>query len=63
MLVLGASGIAVFEPRLFVGAVLPFLIGFALGNLDSDLRKFFGQCVHPLFRSSASRSATASTST
>ena len=48
MLVLGASGIAVFEPRLFVGAVLPFLIGFALGNLDSDLRKFFGQCVHPL---------------
>lgn len=23
---------AVFEPRLFVGAVLPFLIGFALGN-------------------------------
>lgn len=48
MLVLGASGVAVFEPRLFVGAVLPFLIGFALGNLDSDLRKFFGQCVHPL---------------
>ena len=48
MLVLGASGIAVFEPRLFVGAVLPFLVGFALGNLDSDLRKFFGQCVHPL---------------
>ncbi len=48
MLVLGASGIAVFEPRLFLGAVLPFLIGFALGNLDSDLRKFFGQCVHPL---------------
>jgi 2-keto-3-deoxygluconate permease len=48
MLVLGASGVAVFEPRLFVGAVLPFLIGFALGNLDGDLRKFFGQCVHPL---------------
>lgn len=48
MLVLGASGVAVFEPRLFVGAVLPFIIGFALGNLDGDLRKFFGQCVHPL---------------
>jgi 2-keto-3-deoxygluconate permease len=31
MLVLGATGVAVFEPRLFLGAVLPFLIGFALG--------------------------------
>src|SRR6202012_1212502 len=48
MIILGARGVAFFEPRLFVGAVLPFLIGFALGNLDSDLRKFFGQCVHPL---------------
>jgi len=48
MLILGATGVAVFEPRLFVGAVLPFLIGFALGNLDSDLREFFGRCVHPL---------------
>ena len=48
MLILGAAGVAVFEPRLFVGAVLPFLIGFALGNLDSDLREFFGRCVHPL---------------
>ncbi|MFP3570361.1 2-keto-3-deoxygluconate permease, partial [Paraburkholderia sp. SIMBA_030] len=26
----------------------PFLIGFALGNIDSDLREFFGRCVHPL---------------
>lgn len=48
MLILGAAGVAVFEPRLFVGAVLPFLIGFALGNLDTDLREFFGRCVHPL---------------
>lgn len=48
MLILGAAGVAVFEPRLFVGAVLPFLIGFALGNLDSELREFFGRCVHPL---------------
>jgi len=48
MLILGATGVAVFEPRLFVGAVLPFLIGFALGNLDSELREFFGRCVHPL---------------
>ena len=48
MLILGASGVAVFEPRLFVGAVLPFLIGFVLGNLDTDLRDLFGRCVHPL---------------
>jgi len=48
MLILGATGVAVFEPRLFAGAVLPFLIGFALGNLDANLREFFGRCVHPL---------------
>jgi 2-keto-3-deoxygluconate permease len=48
MLILGASGVASFEPRLFVGAVLPFLIGCLLGNLDADLRKFFGQCAHAL---------------
>src|SRR6202000_1556115 len=48
MLILGASGVASFEPRLFVGAVLPFLIGCLLGNLDSALRKFFGQCCHAL---------------
>lgn len=43
MLILGAAGVAVFETRLFVGAVLPFLIGFALGNLDHDLRAFFSK--------------------
>ncbi len=48
MTILGATGVAVFEPRLFVGAVLPFLIGFALGNLDRELRDLFGRCVHPL---------------
>jgi 2-keto-3-deoxygluconate permease len=48
MIILGATGVAFFEPRLFVGAVLPFLIGFTLGNLDGELREFFGRCVHPL---------------
>jgi len=48
MLVLGATGVAVFDPRLFVGAVLPFIVGFTLGNLDHELRAFFGRCVHPL---------------
>jgi 2-keto-3-deoxygluconate permease len=32
MIILGASGAAHFEPQVFVGAVLPFLVGFALGN-------------------------------
>ncbi|SKA16573.1 2-keto-3-deoxygluconate transporter [Consotaella salsifontis] len=48
MVILGAAGVATFEPHVFVGAVLPFLVGFALGNLDSDLRQFFGKCVHAL---------------
>ena len=41
MIILGASGAAHFEPQVFVGAVLPFLVGFALGNLDPKLRDFF----------------------
>lgn len=28
--------------------MLPFLIGFTLGNLDEELRELFGRCVHPL---------------
>ena len=48
MIILGATGVAFFEPRLFVGAVLPFLIGFTLGNLDSAMRELFGRCVVPL---------------
>ncbi|MRT58603.1 2-keto-3-deoxygluconate transporter [Enterobacteriaceae bacterium RIT693] len=48
MVVLGTAGIASFEPQLFVGAVLPFLVGFALGNLDPDLRKMFGGAVQTL---------------
>ena len=41
MIILGASGVAHFEPQIFIGAVLPFLVGFALGNLDPKLRAFF----------------------
>ncbi|MDF2633187.1 MAG: 2-keto-3-deoxygluconate permease [Pelosinus sp.] len=43
MLIMGTSGLATFEPQLFVGAVLPFVIGFALGNLDGELREYFGK--------------------
>lgn len=48
MLILGSTGVAVFEPHVFVGAVLPFLIGFLLGNLDHDLRAYFGKATQTL---------------
>ncbi|MCC5090941.1 2-keto-3-deoxygluconate transporter [Xanthomonas campestris] len=48
MLILGASGAASFEPRLFLGAVLPLLAGLALGNLDAELRQFLAQATHTL---------------
>ena len=41
MIILGASGVAHFEPQIFIGAVLPFLVGFTLGNLDPKLRAYF----------------------
>jgi 2-keto-3-deoxygluconate permease len=52
MIILGASGVAHFEPQIFIGAVLPFLIGFALGNLDPKLRALFApgcQLMIPFF--------------
>lgn len=48
MLILGTTGLAAFEPQAFVGAVLPFVIGFALGNLDEELRDFFGKATHTM---------------
>jgi len=48
MIILGTAGIASFEPHVFVGAVLPFLIGFALGNIDPELREFFSKAVQTL---------------
>lgn len=48
MIILGTAGIASFEPHVFVGAVLPFLGGFALGNLDPELREFFSKAVQTL---------------
>ena len=43
MVVLGTAGMASFEPQHFVGAVLPFIIGFTLGNLDDELCEFFSK--------------------
>ncbi|MBP2850645.1 MULTISPECIES: 2-keto-3-deoxygluconate transporter [Dickeya] len=48
MVILGTAGIASFEPHVFVGAVLPFLVGFVLGNLDPELREFFSRSVQTL---------------
>ncbi|WP_077306237.1 2-keto-3-deoxygluconate transporter [Terribacillus halophilus] len=48
MVILGSTGLAAFEPQVFVGAVLPFLVGFLLGNLDSDLRTFFGKATQTM---------------
>ncbi|WP_040205991.1 2-keto-3-deoxygluconate transporter [Neobacillus jeddahensis] len=48
MLILGTTGLAAFEPQAFVGAVLPFLVGFILGNLDQDLREFFSKATHTM---------------
>ncbi|WP_112179809.1 MULTISPECIES: 2-keto-3-deoxygluconate transporter [Paraliobacillus] len=48
MLILGSTGLAVFEPQIFVGALLPFLIGFALGNLDPDSRDFFSKATYTM---------------
>ncbi len=48
MVILGTAGIASFEPHVFVGAVLPFLVGFSLGNLDPELREFFSKAVQTL---------------
>lgn len=48
MLILGTTGLAAFQPQAFVGAVLPFLVGFILGNLDQDFRDFFSKATHTM---------------
>jgi 2-keto-3-deoxygluconate permease len=45
MVTLGIAGLAAFPWQTMVGALLPFVIGFALGNLDKDMRQFFTQGV------------------
>lgn len=43
MAILGTTGAAAFETHHFIGAVLPFVLGFILGNLDKECKKFFSQ--------------------
>jgi len=48
MIILGTAGVASFEGHVLVGLILPFIIGFVLGNIDDDLRDFFSQAIHTL---------------
>jgi 2-keto-3-deoxygluconate permease len=48
MMILGTTGLAAFQPHTFVGAVLPFLVGFVLGNLDHDFHDFFSKATHTM---------------
>jgi len=45
MLTLGVAGLAAFPWPALVGGVLPLAIGMLLGNLDGELREFFGRAV------------------
>ncbi|MFC7559653.1 2-keto-3-deoxygluconate permease [Paenibacillus farraposensis] len=44
----GGTGYENQTTQAFVGAVLPFLVGFVLGNLDLDFRKYFGNATQAL---------------
>lgn len=48
MIILGSAGLATFEPQHLIGVLIPFLIGFILGNLDEDLRELFGKATKTL---------------
>jgi 2-keto-3-deoxygluconate permease len=45
MLTLGVAGLAAFPWPALLGAILPLIAGMVLGNLDRDLREFFGRAV------------------
>lgn len=42
MLTLGIAGLAAFPLPVLLGAILPLLVGMALGNLDPQMREFLG---------------------
>jgi 2-keto-3-deoxygluconate permease len=45
MVTLGVAGLSAFPWPALVGAILPLGVGMLLGNLDRDLREFFGRAV------------------
>lgn len=48
MLTLGVTGLGNFPWQTLMGAILPFIVGFILGNLDHKIREFLGRAV-PVF--------------
>lgn len=48
MVTLGVAGLGNFPWPTMLGAILPFFLGFILGNLDHDIRQFLGKAV-PVF--------------
>ena len=43
MVTLGMAGLAAFPWQAMLGAILPLLIGMAMGNLDREMRGFLGK--------------------
>lgn len=48
MIILGTTGLASFPIQNFIGLILPFLLGFILGNLDEELRIFLTKLNEPM---------------
>jgi 2-keto-3-deoxygluconate permease len=45
MVTLGVAGLSAFPWQTLVGAILPLIVGIVLGNLDAEIREFFGRAV------------------
>jgi 2-keto-3-deoxygluconate permease len=48
LLVLGSAGLANFKPHVLVGLILPFVLGYILGNIDEKMRTFLSSAIEPL---------------